>query len=84
MLVWQDSQGAVVTICVADLPFAVAPLWQVAQPALMPVWFHFAPLKRSVLLWQVSQGAAVTTCIGGLPRACVPLWQPAHGPSACA
>ena len=38
VLLWQVSQAAVVTMCVAGLPLAVVPLWQVAQPDVMPVW----------------------------------------------
>jgi len=45
----------------AGLPKAVVPLWQLAQPVLMPVWFIAAPpLKLVVDLWQVSQAALVT------------------------
>ena len=45
---WQVSQPAVVWICVAGLPKAVEPLWQLAQPLTMPVWFIFAPAKLIV------------------------------------
>ena len=34
---WQVSQAAVVGICVAALSLAVVPLWQLEQPALIPV-----------------------------------------------
>jgi hypothetical protein len=36
-IVWQVSHTAAVGICVAGLPVAVVPLWQVAQPLVMPV-----------------------------------------------
>ena len=36
VLLWQVSQDAVVAICVTGLPSAVVPLWQVAQPLVMP------------------------------------------------
>ncbi len=35
---WQVSHGAVVTMWFAGLPVAVWPLWQEAQPDVMPVW----------------------------------------------
>ena len=78
MLLWQVSQAAVVTMCVAGLPLAVVPLWQEAQPVTMPVWTNVAPANVTVLLWQVSQAAVVTTCVVGLPLAVVPLWQVAQ------
>ncbi|MEZ5857322.1 MAG: hypothetical protein R3D67_22280 [Hyphomicrobiaceae bacterium] len=37
VLLWQVSQGAVVTMCVAGLPLAVWPLWQEARFPVMPV-----------------------------------------------
>ena len=37
VLLWQLSQDAVVTMWVGDLPRAVVPLWQEAQPLVMPV-----------------------------------------------
>jgi hypothetical protein len=58
---WQVSQDAVVWMCVADLPNAVVPLWQVAQPLTMPVWLNAAPKNVVVDLWQVSQPAVVWT-----------------------
>ncbi len=42
-----------------DLPFALVPLWQVAQlPALTPSWFIVAGFQP-VVLWQTSQLAVV-------------------------
>jgi hypothetical protein len=34
----------------AGLPSAVVPLWQPAQPVVMPVWFMVAPTNDTVLL----------------------------------
>jgi hypothetical protein len=71
-------------MCVGVLPFAVVPLWQDAQPVVMPVWFIAAPpLKLAVDLWQVSQAALVTMCVAGLnngvtPANAAPLWQVAQ------
>ena len=45
---WQVSQPAVVWICVAGLPKAVEPLWQLEQPLTMPVWFIVVPAKLVV------------------------------------
>ena len=60
------------------MPVAVVPLWQLAQPDVMPVWLNAAPAKLAVLLWQVSQAAVVATWVAGLPVAVAPLWQLAH------
>ena len=46
--VWQVSQVAVVAMCVADLPLADLPLWQLAQPVVTPVWSNYAPKKLAV------------------------------------
>lgn len=43
MLLWQFSQGAVVAMCVAGLPSAATPLWQLAQPLVIPAWLKFPP-----------------------------------------
>ena len=61
MLRWQVSQGCVVGKCPVGLPGAVVPLWQDAQPEVMPVCENVAPANVTVLLWQVSHAAVVTT-----------------------
>ncbi|MBK6804319.1 MAG: hypothetical protein IPG84_05370 [Betaproteobacteria bacterium] len=72
----------VVGTCVVGLPFAVVPLWQVAQvPAATPVWLNVAGVQ-AVVRWQVSQLCDVGTCVAGLPFAVVPLWQVAQVPAA--
>ena len=69
------SHEAVVGMCVAGLPVAVVPLWQVAQvPAAMPVWLKVAGVQ-AVVVWQVSHEAVVGTWVAVLPVAVVPLWQ---------
>ena len=73
VLVWQVSHAAVVGTWVAGLPLAVVPLWQVAQPDVMPLWLKTAPVNAVVLLWQVSHAAVVGTWFAGLPFAAVPL-----------
>ncbi len=56
--------------------FAKVPPWQVAQPAVMPVWFITVGLKAAVDLWQVSQAAVVGIWVPAvLPKAALPLWQ---------
>jgi hypothetical protein len=49
------------------------PLWQLAHPATIPLWFMVAPEKVTVLRWQVSQAALVGTCDVGFPGAVAPL-----------
>jgi hypothetical protein len=39
LVVWHVLQSAVVLGWSPGLPFAKFPLWQVAQPFTMPVWF---------------------------------------------
>ena len=41
------------------------PLWQAAQPLVMPVWLKFAGVQASVV-WQLSHSAVVGDVIGGL------------------
>ena len=60
LLVWQLSHAMLVVMCTVGLLTTPAywPLWQVAQPLLMPVWFMFQVAKPpgvTVLVWQVSQ-----------------------------
>ena len=46
---WQLSQAAVVGTCVAGVPFAVAPLWHVAQVrGAMPAWLKPAGCQATV------------------------------------
>jgi hypothetical protein len=63
-------------------PVAVAPLWQAAQPLVMPVWLKAAPAQLAVPAWQVEHSAVVATWL--LPFPCapdvpwltkLPLWQ---------
>ena len=70
---WHVSHDAVVGTCVAGLPFAVVPLWHVAQvPGATPVWLNVAG-SHAVVRWHVSHDAVVGTCVAGLPFALVPL-----------
>ena len=78
VLLWQVSHAAEVTTWPAGLPGAVEPLWQDAQPDVMPVCENEAPENVTVLLWQVSHAADVATWPAGFPGAVEPLWQDAQ------
>src|SRR5262245_52607621 len=80
VLLWQVSQGADVVGCpLLGLPMAKTPLWQVAQPLTMPVWFILVPANDTVLRWQFSQGSEVGMWFAGFASAMVlPLWQVAQ------
>ena len=61
---WHVSQAAEVVMWLLGLksgvtPWNAAPLWQVEQPLVIPVWFMVVPAKLAVDLWQVSQLAVV-------------------------
>jgi hypothetical protein len=81
---WQVSQAAAVAICVLGLdngvtPANAVPLWQVAQPVVMPAWFITVPAKLTVDLWQVSQDALVGMWLVGFAKPAPPiLWQEAQ------
>src|SRR5262245_4211818 len=80
VVVGQVAPGAdFVGCCLLGLPMAMAPLWQVAQPLTMPVWFILVPANDTVLRWQFSQGSVVGMWAAGLASATVlPLWQVAQ------
>ncbi len=61
VLRWHVSQVCEVGKCPVGLPGAVEPLWQAAQPEVIPVCENMAPENVTVLLWQVSHAADVTT-----------------------
>jgi hypothetical protein len=69
---WHTEQSAVVMMCVALLPVAVVPLWQVLQPLVIPVWLNVAGF-HAIVLWQVSHSAVVGTWVAVLPVAIAPL-----------
>jgi len=73
VVLWHESQAAVVGMWPPGLPVAVVPLWQVEQvPGATPVWLKVAGVQ-AVVLWQVSQAAVVGMWPVGLPVAVVPL-----------
>ena len=67
-------------------PWYAVPLWQVAQPELMPVWFIAVPGPKTVVLrWQVPQSSAEVKWLlafvtGVTFWKAVPLWQLAQVP----
>jgi hypothetical protein len=63
---WQFSHAAVVAICDAGLPSTtvvaiVAPVWQLAQLVVNPVWFIVQVANVVVFVWQLSHAAVVAT-----------------------
>ena len=72
---WHVSHAAVVATCVAFLPVAVVPLWQLAQVPVTPVWLKVTVVQLEVDVWQVSQELDVAMCLTPLPVALLPLWQ---------
>jgi hypothetical protein len=57
------------------MPVAVPPLWQVAQPPVIPAWSKPEAGVQAREEWQLSQGAVVTMWFPGLPVAVLPSWQ---------
>src|SRR6266704_265854 len=87
---WQVSQAAPVGRWLAGLATGVIPakdwpLWQVAQPPAMPLWFSTPGTKFAVAWHSVHAWAVGTGWFAGLPRAFaalkLPLWQLAHCPA---
>ena len=77
---WQLSQEAVVEICLAVLPEALLPLWQVAQlPTVTVLWLNVAG-SQAVVRWQLSHEAVVGKCDAVFPVALLPLWHVAQEP----
>lgn len=77
---WQFEQTLVVPGCMADLPVAVVPLWQLWQLPVTPVWLKVAG-NHAVVLWQLLHSAVVGTCVAGFPVAEALLWHEVHVPS---
>lgn len=73
-VVWQDSHASEVGMCAPGLPSTIVetvvptsvPLWQLAQPVLIPVWViaGLGEAKVVVLLWHDSQVVAVGAVSG--------------------
>ena len=75
---WHESHlaaAAVIGMCVAGLPLAVVPLWQVSQvpvpTALAAECAKVTVLQLVVDLWQLSQPPVTPLCVAcrGLPTA---------------
>ena len=80
---WQASQVALEAMCVAVLPLAVVPLWQLAQPVVMPTWSNAVAGFQAAVLWQLSQVLLAGMWVAILPVAIVPLWQLKQAPMTC-
>ena len=59
-------------MCVAGLPVALVPLWQVTQPDVVVAWLNVAGFQ-AVAWWQLSQGADLVIWAVGLAVAMLPL-----------
>jgi hypothetical protein len=72
-VVWQLMQLALVGMCVALLPVAELPLWQLEQlvDALNRLWSGLEPAQVLVDLWQLSQLPVTDAwiAVAGLPVA---------------
>ena len=67
-------QSRPVTQWDADLPVALTPVWQAAQPLVILLWSTDAGFQARVE-WQPSQAPVAGMCVPGLPVACTPSWQ---------
>ena len=63
-----------VGICVALLPSALVPLWQLEQVPWTAAWFTVLTGDHAVLVWQSAQAVVVAMWLALLPVAVVPLW----------
>ena len=52
---WQESHPSVVGMCVAGLPAAVVPLWQLAQVPSTSTWSTLRAGFHAVVVWQAAQ-----------------------------
>ncbi len=71
-MLWQVSHDAVVITWPDVFPLACTPLWQVAQPPVMPEWLKLAG-NQALVLWQSSHVFELWMCVGVFPAACTPL-----------
>ena len=69
-----------VGICVADLPSALVPLWQLEQVPSTALWLTVRTGDQAVLVWQSSQTEVVAMWLADLPVAVVPLWHETQVP----
>ena len=71
-------------MCVADLPVAEVPLWQLAQlvATVKPEWSMPVAGSHAEVLWHVLQAACVGMWLADLPAVVFPLWQLEHAPGA--
>lgn len=80
LMLWHESQLALVAMWVAVLPGAVDPLWHDAHVPLTDAWSIFVKGVQAEVEWQLLQVVAELICVADLPVADVPLWQLAQVP----
>jgi hypothetical protein len=68
VLLWQVSQDALVTIWLAGLPSAATPLWQAAQPPMMPACDIFAGPDVAAVMFDAAVFPAIGPGAVGLVR----------------
>jgi len=83
LVLWQLTQLTLVGMCVATLPVAALPLWQLEQfvAAVNRLWSGLEPSQVLVDLWQFSQTVwPLWMAVVGRPVApkLVLMWQLAH------
>ncbi len=76
---WQLEQLLVEAMCVAFLPVAWVPLWQLEQVPVTLAWLKLAGVQ-ALVEWQSLHCAVVVMWFAVLPGATVPLWQLEHVP----
>ena len=81
VVAWQAEQVLDVGMCVAFLPVAVVPLWQLTQLPVMPLWSKALAGIHAMVVWQALHSCAVERCVADLPVAMVPLWQEEQVPT---
>ena len=73
VLLWQIEQSCAVGMWFVGLPVTPPlPVWQLAQPEVMPAWLKPAPAKVTKFLWQLTQSAVVAMWLDGLDTGVTP------------
>ena len=62
-------------MCVADLPNATVPLWQLAQVPVTCAWSTSTAGLQLFVEWHLSQRLLLATCVPDLVCAVTPSWQ---------
>ena len=75
LVTWQLPQAVLVARCVAFLPVALTPLWQLEHVPVMPSWVNPVAGFHASVLWHMPHSEAVAMCVADLPGALIPSWQ---------